>query len=41
MARYRGPKTKIARRFKDPIFGPDKALKEEIMVQGQHGPSKQ
>ena len=28
MARYRGPKTKIARRFKDPIFGPDKALRK-------------
>lgn len=26
MARYIGPKSKIARRFKDPIFGPDKSL---------------
>ncbi len=26
MARYIGPKSKIARRFKDPIFGPDKTL---------------
>jgi len=24
MARYRGPKTKVAKRFKEPIFGPDK-----------------
>ena len=24
MARYIGPKTKIARKFKEPIFGPDK-----------------
>ncbi len=27
MARYTGPKTKIARRFAEPIFGPSKALK--------------
>ena len=26
MARYTGPTSKIARRFKEPIFGPDKAL---------------
>ena len=26
MARYTGPKSKIARRFRDPIFGEDKAL---------------
>ena len=26
MARYRGPKSKIARRFNEAIFGPDKAL---------------
>ena len=40
MARYRGPKTKIARRFKDPIFGPDKALEKRNYGPGQHGPSK-
>jgi small subunit ribosomal protein S4 len=40
MARYRGPKTKIARRFKDPIFGPDKALEKRSYGPGQHGPSK-
>ena len=34
MARYRGPKTKIARRFREPIFGPDKTLeREKTMVQ--------
>jgi small subunit ribosomal protein S4 len=40
MARYRGPKSKIARRFRDPIFGPDKALDRRNYGPGQHGPSK-
>jgi small subunit ribosomal protein S4 len=40
MARYTGPKTKIARRFRDPIFGPDKALEKRSYGPGQHGPSK-
>ena len=40
MARYRGPKSKIARRFKDPIFGPDKALDKRQYGPGQHGPNK-
>lgn len=40
MARYRGPKSKIARRFKDPIFGPDKALERRSYAPGQHGPNK-
>ncbi len=40
MARYRGPKSKIARRFKDPIFGPDKALERRSYGPGQHGPNK-
>lgn len=40
MARYRGPKTKIARRFREPIFGPDKALDRRSYGPGQHGPSK-
>lgn len=40
MARYTGPKTKIARRFKDPIFGPDKALEKRPYGPGQHGPAK-
>ena len=29
MARYIGPKTKIARKFSDPIFGPDKYFEKE------------
>lgn len=40
MARYRGPKSKIARRFRDPIFGPDKALDRRQYGPGQHGPNK-
>ncbi len=40
MARYTGPKTKIARRFKEPIFGPDKALDKRQYGPGQHGPNK-
>jgi small subunit ribosomal protein S4 len=38
MARYIGPKTKIARRFKDPIFGSDKYYEKRSTVPpGQHG----
>ena len=37
MARYRGPKQKIARRFKEPIFGPSKALEKKPNPPGQHG----
>lgn len=38
MARYIGPKTKIARRFKDPIFGSDKYYeKRSTIPPGQHG----
>jgi small subunit ribosomal protein S4 len=40
MARYTGPKTKIARRFREPIFGPDKALDRRQYGPGQHGPNK-
>lgn len=37
MARYRGPRQKIARRFKEPIFGPSKALERKPHPPGQHG----
>ncbi len=37
MARYRGPKTKIARRFNEPIFGPSKSLQKKNYPPGQHG----
>lgn len=37
MARYNGPKAKIARRFNDPIFGHSKALQKKAYPPGQHG----
>tara|TARA_R110001592_G_scaffold76899_1_gene231851 strand:- start:1393 stop:1998 length:606 start_codon:yes stop_codon:yes gene_type:complete len=40
MARYTGPKSKIARKFREPIFGPDKALEKKNYPPGQHGPNK-
>jgi len=40
MARYTGPKSKIARKFREPIFGADKALEKKNYPPGQHGPNK-
>ncbi|MFU8860836.1 MAG: 30S ribosomal protein S4 [Cyclonatronaceae bacterium] len=40
MARYTGPKQKRARRFKEPIFGPSKALERKPYGPGQHGRSR-
>ena len=40
MARYTGPKSKIARKFREPIFGPDKALEKKNYPPGVHGPNK-
>jgi small subunit ribosomal protein S4 len=40
MARYLGPKSKIARRFREPIFGPDKALEKKNYPPGMHGLAK-
>jgi len=40
MARYTGPKSKIARKFNDPIFGPDKFLEKKAFPPGQHGANK-
>ena len=37
MARYTGPKTKIARRFSEPIFGPSKSLTNKNYPPGMHG----
>ena len=37
MARYTGPKSKIARKFKDPIFGADKTLEKKNYPPGMHG----
>ncbi len=40
MARYTGPKTKIARKFGEPIFGEDKVLQRRNYPPGQHGQNK-
>ena len=40
MARYTGPKTKIARKFGEPIYGPDKYLDKKNYPPGQHGLAK-
>ena len=37
MSRYIGPKSKIARRFGEAIFGPDKVLDRRPTPPGQHG----
>ena len=37
MSRYIGPKSKIARRFGEAIFGPDKVLERRPNPPGQHG----
>lgn len=40
MARYTGPKTKIARKFDDPIYGHDKYYEKKKYPPGQHGINK-
>ena len=40
MARYIGPKSRIARRFGEPIFGADKVLSKKNFPPGQHGNSR-
>ena len=40
MARYIGPKTKIARKFGDAIYGPDKNYDKKNYPPGQHGINK-
>ena len=40
MGRYTGPRTKISRRFGEPIFGPDKVLNNRQNPPGQHGANK-
>ena len=40
MARYTGPKSKIARKFGEPSFGPDKAQSRRNEAPGQHGNSR-
>lgn len=40
MARYIGPKTRIARKFGEPIYGPDKTFEKKGYPPGMHGQSK-
>ena len=40
MARYTGPKTKIARKLGEPIFGEDKVLSKKNYPPGQHGQNR-
>ncbi|NSW93241.1 MAG: 30S ribosomal protein S4 [Bacteroidales bacterium] len=40
MAKYIGPKSKIARKFGEPIYGPDKYLDRKNFPPGQHGINK-
>jgi small subunit ribosomal protein S4 len=40
MARYTGPKTRIARKFGEPIFGADKSFEKKNFPPGQHGIAK-
>ena len=40
MARYTGPKTKIARKFGEAIFGDDKTLEKKNYPPGQHGQAR-
>jgi small subunit ribosomal protein S4 len=40
MARYTGPKSRIARKFGEAIYGPDKNLDRKNFPPGQHGMNK-
>ena len=40
MARYTGPKTKIARKFGEPIFGEDSSFEKKKYPPGQHGKNR-
>ena len=40
MARYTGPKTKIARKFGEAIFGDDKSFEKRNYPPGQHGANR-
>ena len=40
MARYTGPKTKISRKFGEPLFGEDSTLEKKNYPPGQHGNNK-
>tara|TARA_B100000575_G_scaffold230859_1_gene191914 strand:+ start:14441 stop:15046 length:606 start_codon:yes stop_codon:yes gene_type:complete len=40
MARYTGPKSKISRKFGEPLFGEDRTLEKKNYPPGQHGNNK-
>ena len=40
MARYIGPKSKISRKFGEPLFGSDKVLSRKNFPPGQHGQAR-
>ena len=40
MARYTGPKTKIERKFHEPIYGPDKSYEKKPYAPGMHGQNR-
>jgi small subunit ribosomal protein S4 len=40
MAKYRGPRTKISRKFGEPIYGADKSFEKKNYPPGQHGMNK-
>jgi small subunit ribosomal protein S4 len=40
MARYKGPRSKISRKFGEPIYGPDKVLEKKNYPPGVHGMNK-
>ena len=40
MARYTGPQTKIARKFKEAIYGPDRSFDKKPYPPGQHGQNR-
>ncbi|MDH5382413.1 MAG: 30S ribosomal protein S4 [Cyclobacteriaceae bacterium] len=40
MARYRGPKAKVSRRYGEPILGPSKALQKKAYPPGMHGKNR-
>ncbi|HHH53696.1 MAG TPA: 30S ribosomal protein S4 [Bacteroidetes bacterium] len=40
MARYTGPTTRMARRFGEPIFGPDRSFEKRKYPPGSHGANK-
>ena len=40
MGHFTGPRSKVARRFGEPVFGPDKVLEKRPNPPGQHGANK-